>query len=102
MNYNNYLIFDNPGIIYKKVMYIDSNTFLADKIFENEGLDIKRLYVYEKVTYDGYIIIVSKIRKTDINKFISCMEKLQKDNLIIGNTDYIKVCDQMMKEVLNK
>ena len=100
MKPNNYLIFDNPGILCKKVMYIDTTDFSADKIFQNMELQIKRLATYQNNERGNYLIIMAKIRKEDIDKFVICMEQLQNNNLIIGNTDYVKDCTSIMKEIL--
>ena len=95
MKPNNYLIFNNPGILNKKVMY-KINPFF--NLFME--LPIKRLATYQNNERGNYLIIMAKIRKEDIDKFVICMEQLQNNNLIIGNTDYVKDCTSIMKEIL--
>ena len=95
----NYIILDNLRILHKIVMYVDNNNFLADRIFEENKLPIKKLRVYENEEYDN-VVIISKIKKKHINIFKKCMKKLQDYNLIIGNTDYMKNCKEIMEEVL--
>lgn len=102
MQGRNYIVFDNVGIFYKKVMYIDTQDFSADKIFQNTDIKIKRQEVYVNNKFGNYIIVVAKVYKNDIDIFIHCMEQLENNKLIVGNTKYTKDCDHIMKEVLHR
>ena len=96
----NFLILSNPGIRYKQVMYIDTQDFLADTIFEQKSLQIKFSNHWGSKDYPEYLCIHAKVLKKDIPKFKECMNQLRTNQLVCGHKDYDKAVDKIMTTII--
>ena len=49
-----------------------------------------------------YYVIFAKVHKDDFEKFVECMEVINKKHLLIGNTDYPKFCKEIVLKMCGR
>ena len=76
---------------WRTFIYIDGPEYLADKLFEKNGI---RPYLVRELSGDetAYIAISCIIRKSKTGEFLSAMHELQKNMVICGYNDYEEFC----------
>lgn len=78
--------------------YIDCPQFLSFNSFDNHGVRPfwMRFHESDSIKYVG---ILCRIRKSQLDDFLVCMEELQRNILICGYTDYEEFCQEWQKEI---
>lgn len=79
-------------------VYVDHSTYLADALFAQRKIMMK---IKGEMAKDEspYRIVFCKVLKRDSLKFEEALGKLGDKMLLLGHTDYPKVCDEIAKMI---
>ena len=97
----NYLKLNDRHLFYYLYFYFDkvvNNYYLADKVFNANGLKVKFISDYSVENSDMCAHIV-KVKKKDVKLFDKCMYELTKEMLILGHVEYERECDEYMQKI---
>lgn len=85
-----------------KLVYVDTPDYIADRVFQDCGINVKRLN--EKRTTDSrFLYIGCRISGRDIKRFREAIEELERRFLLTGYRDYrTKVLSLLMQLVENE
>lgn len=93
-----YYTLDSRLLFTQRFAYIDTCTFLADRLFHEAGLKVSKTDVLRRYGED-YRIIVAKCRKKDFPKVAEALDLLPSKALVCGWYGYMSYCDDFLKEV---
>lgn len=85
----------------KGFCYFDTADYLADELFNKNGVSPK---FHEEYTLEGseYVAIICRVKRSDAHKFINCMKELEKKMILLGHTDYDSFCSGLVENIANK
>lgn len=86
-----------PGL-QKYFAFFDDCNYSAASLFNRYQVRIKVKGSWSKEG-DKYKVILCKVWRKDVPKFIRAMEDLKTKMLLIGNTDYEEFCERFLKQV---
>lgn len=79
-------------------IYIDTCTFIADRIFNDAGVKVSKVSVLHRPGED-YRVIVAKCRKKDFGKVLDAIDLLPSKALICGWFGYMDYANGFLKDV---
>lgn len=94
MDGKNYMEIDKFSFKYCYFCFVDTNEYLADKIFIRHKINVKFGDEYGREGSD-YVIVFCKVKKKDQEEFREAMKELEKKMLLLGHTDYMDFCNQL-------
>lgn len=94
MNGKNYMEINRFSIKYRYFCYVDTNEYLADRIFIRRKINVLAGDEYSS-EQSRYVIVFCKIKKKDREEFEAAMEELEKKMLILGHRDYMDFCGRL-------
>lgn len=83
------------------VVYIDSADgceYLGDPVLTDHHVRIRYDSAMSHPTY-SYECIIAKVHRDDLDKFIAAMDALLRKHLLLGHTDYIKCCVEIILRI---
>ena len=83
----------------KMYAYVDTNNYLADRIFLEKRLNVKFLKDFYRHE-DDYIIVFVKVKNKDVPEFMECIKELEKRLLITGHDDFSKIIDDTTRNLI--
>lgn len=88
----NYIKLDVFSLRYNHYAFIDTDEYLADKLFINHKVtvDFGREY---KMEGKPYLIIFCKVKKKDDEAFKEALSEMENKMLLMGYTDYDEMCN---------
>ena len=97
----NMMMFDTP--LWKpwyEAVYIDCSQYLADPIFEKNGVTP---WVVKELSHDGgkFLAIIVRVKKKKMGAFLDSLHELQKNMIICGYPDYEKFCRELSSEIMS-
>ena len=96
MRTKNYIKIIRHNLLYAEFMFLDTEEYLADQIFINNGLPV-HFYKEEFVNPNcDYRFIRCRIRKKYKDVFYKCMEELVNKMLLTGHSDYVDFCNTLI------
>lgn len=98
----NYLKLKCYNIFRYEYLYIDTEEFLADTLFNEYKIkNIKFKEHYAHPDYKGYRAIICRIRKCDEKNFLHCMDLLNTKATILNGNKYLDMCKFVMQSLLD-
>lgn len=85
-------------------MYIDSCTYLADRLFHEHGVRVSKMNVFRREGED-YRVILAKCRRKDEAKVVEALRKMPMKAELCGWTDYLEYANNFFRsaeQYLNK
>ena len=83
----------------KMYAYIDTNNYLADRIFVEKGLEVKFLKDFYRHE-DDYIVVFVNMWNKNVPLFMDCMKELEKRLLITGHNDYSDIVKDITSNLI--
>ena len=77
-------------------MYIDTCTFIANRLFHDANVKVSKLNVFHKPGED-YRIVLAKCRKRDFPKVADTLELLPSKALVCGWHGYMGYCNEFLR-----
>lgn len=81
--------------------YVDVTELLADGLFIRHQVRVEFGPEFYN-SREKYHIIVCRVKKRDVDRFLSAVEELPNKMLLFGHTDYIDYCNHIWDELLDK
>ncbi len=94
MDGKNYMEISKFSLKYKYFCYVDTNEYLADRIFIRRKINVLAGDEYGSDTSD-YVIVFCKVKKKHREEFVAAMEELEKKMLLLGHRDYMEFCGRL-------
>lgn len=92
----NYIKLDVFSLMYNHYVFIDTDEYLADKLFID--YEVKVEFGKEYIKEDSsYVVIFCKVRKGDDNKFQEALGDLHNKMLLMGHADYNDECGMLIE-----
>ena len=83
----------------KRYAFIDIQEYMADRILISEKIRVKFSDGEYRKSGTEYVVVLCEFNSKDEACFIKSMERLQKNMLLTGRTDYEKVCQSLFGEI---
>lgn len=82
-------------IFTRRYAYLDSENYLADRIFERKNIRVK--FYKEEFRKGSWVIVRCIIRKKDEEEFLETMEELSRNAMLVANgNEYVETCRQFI------
>lgn len=94
MDGKNYIEISRFSLKYNYFCFVDSNKYLADRIFIRRKINVKFGDEYGRDD-SNYLIVFCKIKKKDREEFLAAMKELEQKMLILGHRDYMELCGRL-------
>lgn len=95
MGSGNYLKLESWLPCSSRYIYVDTQDYLADRLFVQARLRVRYSGEFARKG-SPYVIISCKVRKKDEGRFIKMLEKLPDRMLLMGHTDYMEYCRELI------
>lgn len=94
MDGKNYMEISKFSLKYKYFCYVDTNEYLADRIFIRRKINVLAGDEYGS-EQSKYVIVFCKVKKKDREEFLEAMKELEQKMLLLGHTDYMDLCGRL-------
>ncbi len=90
----NYVKIEKKSLLFNYYAYIDTEEYLADKVFIQEKLRVFFGKTGRKQD-SQYVIILCKVWKKDAEKFVRAMEKLCNKMILLGYGESVSFFEEL-------
>lgn len=90
----NYVKIEKKSLLFNYYAYIDTEEYLADKVFIQEKLRVFFGKTGRKQD-SQYVIILCKVWKKDAEKFVRAMEKLYNKMILLGYGECVNFFEEL-------
>lgn len=89
----NYMQLTNKRLFHKLFMFLDVKDYLSARLIVKYNIKFKVIKEFRRTDTD-YVIIVCKIKKSEVPKFMLLLKELENNMYITGHND----CNEFWKE----
>jgi len=90
----NYVKIEKKSLLFNYYAYIDTEEYLADKVFIQEKLRVFFGKTGRKQD-SQYVVILCKVWKKDAEKFVRAMEKLYNKMILLGYGECVNSFEEL-------
>ena len=91
----NYIEIDRKSLLFKFFAYLDTNEYLANEMFVQNGLKVFFCKTGRKKD-SRYVIVICKVWKKDADRFVRVMDLMNKKMLLLGYGNFEKVLQEFI------
>lgn len=96
MDYKNYISLKKFSLRFRHFCFIDTDRYLADALFIKHKV---RVWFKQEAHKEGtdFVFIFCKVRKKDVDKFLTALDELKGKMLLMGCSEYQEFCEECEK-----
>lgn len=101
MEFKNYISIKKASLRYQYFCFIDTNEYLADRLFINHKVRVHFQNEAYRPDID-YVFIFCKVKKRDVSEFLEALEELKNKMILLGHSDYETFCIEAQNNILGQ